>query len=185
MKSQIIPFPLGLTVQCFLYKNCCRQPLNPAAALRCLPHSDVKSPKPPHWACSDKPVSGSVDRSLAVICTWRDEKWQEQWEAIEAEISGSERQSQQLLYYQTHTQKHLQAHRNIYSKQAKHGLAAAQKLFIIFPKPQARVSVSSLSLMLKRPKSAEESKSGLSVSVYDINTKHLNTDSTVCLYVVN
>lgn len=62
----------------------CRQlPLNPAAALHCLPHSDVKSPKPPHRACSDKPACGSLDGSLALNWTWKDEKRQEQWEAME------------------------------------------------------------------------------------------------------
>lgn len=52
----------------------CGHPLNPAAATDCLPHSDVKCSKPPHWACSDKTASTSWDRSLAVICEWKNRK---------------------------------------------------------------------------------------------------------------
>lgn len=38
--------------------------------------------KPPHWACSEQPALGCADRSLAVICMRKDERWQEQWEAL-------------------------------------------------------------------------------------------------------
>lgn len=100
------PFPQGWLFSDVSIKTAagCMRPLNPAAALRYLPHSDVKAPKPPHWACSDGTASGSVDRSFAVLCT------REGWEVTRAvgghgaEISGSERQCRQLLYYQTHTQ---------------------------------------------------------------------------------
>lgn len=89
------PFPQGWLFSDVSIKTAagCMRALNPAAALRYLPHSDVKAPKPPHWACSDGTASGSVDRSFAVLCTregwesykmggrpWSWDIWQ--WEAM-------------------------------------------------------------------------------------------------------
>lgn len=78
----------------------------PAAAPCCLPHSDVKSHKPPHWACSDPTCLLFRRREFS------SHPRMEGWEVTRtvggqgAERSWSVRQSQQLLYYQTHTQTH-------------------------------------------------------------------------------
>lgn len=106
-----------------VYWNCCRVQADtePLQQHRVASHTQMLSPTSPRTEhAQTQPASCSADGSLAVIRAWKDEKWQEQWEAKELrdpEVWGKANSC--FITRPTHkrTPTH-EKHTNIYSKRA-------------------------------------------------------------------